>query len=168
MACFREINLKKKEFLCTEGQICKSQYFVLEGCLRMYFTDEKGVEKTIQFAIEHWWLADYFSFQLQQASSFNIQAVERSTVYAIDLKTQEQLLQAYPRMERYFRMVHQTAHAASQLRLKYLYDYSGEERFRHFSNSFPGFVQRIPQYLLASYLNITPEYLSELRARNIS
>ncbi|MCY1526111.1 Cyclic nucleotide-binding domain protein [compost metagenome] len=165
---FKEIEVRKKENLLQEGQICRYNYFVTEGCLRMFFVDDKGVEKTVQFGLEHWWIADYFSFQRHQPSAFCIQAVERSVLYAIDFQTQEQLLDQYPQMERYFRMVHQTAHAASQMRLKFLYGYSREALYRQFSSSFPEFVQRIPQYLLASYLGITPEYLSELRAKNIS
>ena len=168
LALFKEVNVKKKENLLTEGQICRYNYFVTEGCLRMFFVDEKGVERTVQFGLEHWWLADYFSYQRQQPSAFCIQAVERTVAYALTLQTQEQLLEQFPQMERYFRMVHQTAHAASQMRLKFLYGYSREELYRQFSSNFPEFVQRIPQYLLASYLGITPEYLSELRAKNIS
>lgn len=168
LAFFKEITVKKKENLLTEGHICRYNYFVIQGCLRMFFVDEKGVEKTVLFALEHWWMADYFSFQRRQPSAFCIQGVERSVVYAIDLQAQEQLLEQLPQMERYFRMVHQTAHAASQMRLKFLYGFSREMLYRQFCSSFPEFVQRIPQYLLASYLGITPEYLSELRAKHIS
>jgi len=168
LSFFKETEVKKKENLLTEGQICRYNYFVLQGILRMFFVDEKGVEKTVQFGLEHWWLADYFSYQRRQPSAFCIQAVEASVIYSIDLQAQEQLLERFPQMERYFRMVHQTAHAASQMRLKFLYGFSREALYRQFSSSFPEFVQRIPQYLLASYLGITPEYLSELRAKNIS
>ncbi|HEY1010384.1 MAG: Crp/Fnr family transcriptional regulator [Daejeonella sp.] len=165
---FKIIHSKKKEDLLTEGQICKFNYFVSSGCLRMFFIDEKGVEKTTQFALEHWWLADYFSFQNQTASSFCIQAVEKSEVWALGLQEQENMLRKFPQMERYFRMVHQTANAATQVRIRYLYDFSREENYRYFSANFPQFIQRVPQYLLASYLGMTPEYLSELRARIIS
>ncbi|SKB70624.1 Crp/Fnr family transcriptional regulator [Daejeonella lutea] len=162
---FRILHFKKKENLLTEGEVCRSNFFVARGCLRMFFIDEQGIEKTTQFALEHWWLADYFSFQKQQKSHFNIQAVENSEVWALNFHAQEQLLSDFPQMERYFRLVHQTAHAASQVRLRYVYDLSKEELYRYFSNNFPEFIQRVPQYLLASYLNMTPEYLSELRAK---
>ncbi|MES3017598.1 MAG: Crp/Fnr family transcriptional regulator [Bacteroidota bacterium] len=165
---FRQINVKKKETLLTEGHICRSNYFVANGCLRMFFIDEKGVEKTTQFALEHWWLADYFSFQKQQPSQFNIQAVEKSEVWALDFPAQEKMLNEFPQLERYFRLVHQTAHAASQVRVRYAYDLSREDMYRYFRINFPDFIQRVPQYLLASYLDMTPEYLSELRARIVS
>jgi CRP-like cAMP-binding protein len=165
---FRVLNPKKKEKLLTEGQICRSNYFVSTGCLRMFFIDKKGVEKTTQFALEHWWLADYFSFQRQQPSAFYIQAVEKSEVWAIDLPAQEKMLEQFPQIERYFRLVHQTAHAASQVRVRHAYDLSREEMYRYFLANFPDFIQRVPQYLLASYLDMTPEYLSELRAKIVS
>lgn len=165
---FEPVDLRKKQNLLTEGKICKGNYFVVEGCLRMFFVNEKGVEQTIQFALEHWWLADYTSFSAQSPSEFFIQAVEPAKVLGITLSAQEELLRAYPLLERYFRLVHQRAHAASQFRIKYQYGNSREELYYHFVRLFPEFVQRIPQYLLASYLGFTPEYLSELRRRSIS
>src|SRR5689334_17840320 len=71
----------KKQNLLVEGNICKSNYFVSEGCLRLFFVNEKGVEQTIQFALENWWLADYLSFSSQRPSEFNIQAVEKTEVF---------------------------------------------------------------------------------------
>src|SRR5205085_6507417 len=99
----------------------KSNYFVSKGCLRLFFINEKGVEQTVQFALENWWLADYTSFSSQQPSEFYIQAVEASQVLALDFLSQEKMLQRFPQMERYFRLVHQRAHAASQFRIKTLY-----------------------------------------------
>ncbi len=168
LSYFTEFTAKKKEILQEEGKLCKYNYFVEKGILRMYFLDEKGVEKTVQFAIENWWISDYFSFQQQKNSEFYVQAIESTTALALSFTDQERLLEAHPKMERYFRMVHQTAHAASQMRNKYHKDFSREEQFRHFYGSFPEFVQRVPQYMLASYLGITPEYLSELRAKIVS
>ena len=165
---FQPISLRKKENLLTEGKACKANYFVEEGCLRMYFVNEKGAEQTVQFALEHWWLADYSSFPSQRPSGFYIQAVEPSRVLSLTYTAQEELLQAYPLMERYFRLVHQRAHAAAQARIRWLYGHSREDVYRQFVKSYPEFVQRIPQYLLASFLGFTPEYLSQLRARNIS
>ena len=165
---FEPIQLRKKQNLLTEGNICKANYFVERGCLRMFFVNEKGVEQTTQFALENWWLADYASFSAQSPSGFNIQAVEHSEVLGLTYDAQEELLKEHPEMERYFRLVHQRAHAAAQFRIKALYGSSKEENYHKFISSHPEFVQRIPQYLLASFLGFTPEYLSELRRRSIS
>lgn len=159
----KPIELKKKDYLLKEGQVCKADYFVANGCLRMFFINEKGTEQTTQFAIENWWIADYMSLDRKIPAPFCIQAVEYSSVIAIDAAVQDQLFKALPQLERYFRVVFQKAYAAAQLRIKYLYGFSKEESYRHFIAQFPEFAQRVPQYMLASYLGFTPEYLSELR-----
>ena len=168
LAYFTVIEAGKKKNLLVEGKVCKCNYFVSKGCLRLFFINEKGVEQTIQFALENWWLADYASFSAQKPSDFYIQAVEKSEVFALDFLSQEKLLQQFPQMERYFRLVHQRAHAAAQFRIKNLYSVSREELYHQFNKLYPEFVQRIPQYLLASFLGFTPEYLSEIRSKRIS
>ncbi len=168
LAYFRVLDVAKKQNLLTEGKVCTSNYFVSKGCLRMFFIKDNGVEQTVQFALENWWLADYTSFASQTPSAFYIQAVEKSEILALDIQAQEELLERFPQMERYFRLVHQRAHAASQFRIKSLYDLSREELYFQFAKSYPEFVQRVPQYLLASFLGFTPEYLSEIRKKRIS
>jgi CRP-like cAMP-binding protein len=163
---FEPVTMRKKQTLVKEGSVCKCLYFVVKGCLRMYFVKDNGVEQTTQFAIENWWLADYFSFLLQQPTEFNIQAVEPAQVLAISYANYEKLLQQAPQLERYFRNIHQRESAAAQRRIKYLYSLSKEALYHSFNDSFPEFIQRVPQYLLASYLGITPEYLSELRKKS--
>jgi CRP-like cAMP-binding protein len=165
---FQLKKVKKKENIVLSGETCKCAYFVLKGCLRLFFVDEKGVEQTTQFAIENWWISDYMSFQNQQPADFYIQAVEPTELLSISYSDQEHLLQTFPQMERYFRLIFQKAVAAAQLRSKYQHTYSKEVQFFHFRNKFPDFIQRIPQYLLASYLGFTPEYLSEIRKKDIS
>ena len=162
------ISLKKKELLLKEGQYCNNWYFVEKGCLRLFFVNDRGAEQTTQFAIENWWLSDYMSFDRQQPAGFFIQAVEASEVVILDRDAQDLLCAQIPAIERYFRLILQRAYAATQLRFRYLYDHSREELYYQFSRLFPEFIQRIPQYMLASYLGFTPEYLSELRKKEAS
>jgi CRP/FNR family transcriptional regulator, anaerobic regulatory protein len=70
-----------------------------------------------------------------------------------------------PKLERYFRLILQKNYQASQRRIKFLYSQTAEERYLHFNQLFPEFVRRIPQYMLASYLGFTPEFLSKIRAK---
>lgn len=165
LSFFQVMEVKKKQNILLDGEICKSMYFVLNGCLRKFFVNEKGVEQTTEFAVENWWITDTFAYEKQIKSEFTIQAVERSTILVIDLETQEFLLQKHPVMERYFRMIYQRAYAASERRIRYLYEMTREELYIHFSTQYPWFIQRIPQYLIASFLGFTPEYLSEIRAK---
>ncbi|ABQ06746.1 cyclic nucleotide-binding protein [Flavobacterium johnsoniae UW101] len=158
----------KKENLLEEGQICRHHYFVLEGLLRKFYINEKGTEQTTEFAIETWWLTDNFAYENQLATEFYIQAVEKSTLLCITPEKRQKLLEEFPVMERYFRFVYQRAYAAAQKRIKFLFSFSKEEFYFQAVRNHPEFIQRVPQYLIASYLGFTPEYLSEIRRRLLS
>jgi CRP-like cAMP-binding protein len=160
--------VSKKENLLEAGQICRHHYFVLNGLLRKFYINEKGNEQTTEFAIETWWLTDNFAYERQVPTEFYIQAIEQSTILYISQDNQEKLLRAFPIMERYFRFVYQRAYAAAQKRIKFLFSFSKEEFYFQAVRNHPEFVQRVPQYLIASYLGFTPEYLSEIRKRLIS
>jgi len=160
------MNVGKKEHLLETLQPCKYHYFVASGCLRMYFFNEKGDEQTIQFAIEDWWMTDHSAFHRGANSQFCIQAVEPSTLLALHYEDQDQLFDRLPGVERYFRLLYQRAYAASQHRTKVHYDNSGEVTYLMFKKKYPYFVDRVPQYMLASFLGITPEYLSAIKKRN--
>jgi CRP-like cAMP-binding protein len=138
---------------------------VNKGCFRAYVINDKGVEQVVQFAIENWWITEYMSLNSGRPSEFYIQAVEDSELVAIDKKYQEELFGRLPQLERYFRIVLEKAYTASLMRIHYIFSFSGEELYNHFNTNFPGFVQRVPQYMLASYLGFTPEFLSKLRAK---
>ena len=168
LAFFQTQQVRKKENLLVEGNVCKYHYFVLRGCLRKFFVNEKGIEQTTEFAIENWWITDNIAYERRLPTAFYIQAVENSEILRIDSYSQEKLLIKFPKMERYFRFIYQRAYAASQMRVKYLYELSKEAFFHHLNEKYPEFVQRIPQYLIASFLGFTPEYLSEIRKKSRS
>ena len=168
LSYFETKKVKKKENLLTEGEVCREHYFVEKGILRKFFITEKGVERTTEFAIENWWMTDVFAFEGRSVSQFYIQAVERAELLVLTRDRQEGLLEQHPVMEKYFRCVYQKAFGATQMRMKFLHDFSREESYHHFKNSQPEFLQRVPQYLIASYLGFTPEYLSEIRRKSVS
>lgn len=160
--------VNKKQLLLKEGALCRDLFFVNAGCLQIFYLKENGVEQTIDFALENWWMTDFSAFSQQTSSKFSIRTVEKSEVLVLTHSAREKLLKEIPELERYFHLVFQRAFAASQYRMKLLYEYSREELYHHFKNNFPDFVQRVPQYLIASFLGLTPEYLSEIKKRNIS
>ena len=166
-AALQYLKVRKKELLLGQGQICQHQYFIVKGCCRNYIINEKGSEQTTQFAIESWWISDFLSFHNDRPTDFYIQAVENSEVIALKKTDMEALLLEVPKLERYFRLVMQKAFGASQVRIKYLFTQSAEERYRHFNDMFPEFVQRVPQYMLATYLDFSPEFLSKIRAGKV-
>jgi CRP/FNR family transcriptional regulator len=159
--------VKKKTFLLEPEHICRELYFVSQGCLRLYFINKKLNEQITLFAIENWWMTDYDSLDNGRPSSYYIQSVEDSEIIAISKTKLEDLFKTVPILERYFRIVQQRAFAASQNRIKFIFGMSDEERYHHFSTLNPAFMQRVPQYMLASYLGFTPQFMSKIRAKKV-
>lgn len=166
---FFELHIvSNKEILSSSNRICDRLFFVVSGCLHAYFVDQQGVEKSLQFALENWWISDYQAFYNQKPTDINIQALEDSEVCSISKTKYAALLKAHPEMESYFRQMYEIGYGAAMTRIKFLFNYSKEEIFFNFTEQFPGFVNRVPQYVLATYLGLTPEYLSKLRAKRRS
>ena len=159
---------KKKEVLLREETLCKEKYFLNSGCLQVYYVKSNGIEQTIDFALENWWTTDFAAFAKGEKAQLSIRAIETSEVLVLSYEQQERLLKVVPELERYFHLIFQRAYAASQHRIKLLYELSREELYHHFRNHYPGFLQRVPQYMIASFLGFTPEYLSEIRKKRIS
>lgn len=166
-SCLSLSTIKRKEHVLEEGQVCNTIYFIVKGCIRQYIINSKGTEQTLQFGIENWWITDYLSYHNHIPSHFYIQAVETSDVIAIEKSTLETLLIEIPKLERYFRIVSQKSFGAAQMRIKFLFTMSAEERYHHINNLFPEFVQRVPQYMLASYLDFSAEFMSKIRAGKV-
>ena len=159
------LKLKRREYVLTAGQRCKANYFVLSGCMRLYFISNKDSEQITHFGLENWWITDYDSLEKQQSSHFFIQAIEASELVVLDQHTEQELLTKIPALERYFRLILQKAFTAAQRRMEYIYNMTDEDRYRMFINRFPDFNQRVPQYMVASYLGVTPQFISRVRAK---
>lgn len=159
---------KRKELLLTEGQRCFEKFFLINGCVQLCYLKQNGTEQTIDFAIENWWISDFMAFSKNDVARFSIRAIEDTKVLCISAEKQDELLKQVPELNAYFHLIFQRAYAASQMRLRYLYEFSKEELYLNFLEQFPAFTQRVPQYLLASFLGFTPEYLSELRKKFFS
>ncbi|WP_460542206.1 Crp/Fnr family transcriptional regulator [Echinicola sediminis] len=165
---FEKRSVAKKEILYRAGDHALKHYFVSSGCVHLYFINERGSEQTLQFAIENWWITDYLAFQNNGRSDFFIQAVEPSELLQISFQKQEEMLRKFPQMETYFRNIYQKAYGAAIMRMKYIFSYSKEEIYFRFRDAFPEFVNNVPQYLVATYLGLSPEYVSKLRRKSIS
>lgn len=159
----REENFKNKEYLLQQGDICRYKYFILNGLVRTYHIDDKGTEKITQFAIENWWVSNIESFVLERPSEQYIQAIENTTVLKISKEDLESAFQKIPKLERAFRMITENMLIAIQRRYEFYQKKSSKERYQYMVDSLPGFTQRVPQYMIASYLEISPEYLSTVR-----
>ncbi len=154
---------QRKEFIISEGQVCKHKFFILDGLVRSFYFDEKGKEKIIQFALENWWISNMESFVLETPSTTAIQAIEKTTLLSISKNDLEQLYNKIPKLERFFRMLTENMLIAIQRRSDFYLQMKSKDLYQQFVKLHADFAQRIPQYMIASYLEITPEYLSELR-----
>jgi CRP-like cAMP-binding protein len=158
-------DIKKKEYLLRAGEVCRHNYFVVNGCFRLYLITAKGAEQVIQFGIENWWITEYVSLKSGKPSDFYMQATENAQVIVLPGDREEELFTKIPQLERYFRLVLEKAYSAQLNRIHYIFNLTGEEQYRMMNEKYPEFVQRVPQYMLASFLGITPEFLSMLRAK---
>jgi len=155
--------IRKRQYLVQEGDVGRYQYFVNQGCLRTYHTDDKGMEHNVQFSIEDWWTGDMYSFLTQTPGKYNIVAIEDSDLFCIDSEGLELLYTKVPKFERFFRHLLQNAFIALQERILSGMSESAEERYLNFRKKYSEMDKRIPQNQIASFLGITPESLSRIR-----
>ncbi|GAA4886788.1 hypothetical protein GCM10023311_07800 [Flaviramulus aquimarinus] len=155
--------IQKKDYILREGQICKSNYFIINGLVRSFYIDDKGNEKITQFALENWWVTNMESFIKKNPSLSSIQALEKTEILIISKEELEKLYISIPKLERLFRIVTENMLIANQRKNDVYFQMNSKDRYTSLINHFPNFIQRVPQYMIASYLEITPEYLSELK-----
>lgn len=153
----------KGQYILQSGDICKNQTFILSGKVRTFYLDDNGNEHIVAFGVENWWVGDISSFSTQTPAEFNTQCLEKTTVAQISYENMEGLYHKIPKLERYFRIMIQSAYGNMSKRLVRNHSMSAKERYLLFINSYPEIVQRVPQYMIASYLGITKEFLSHLR-----
>lgn len=156
---------EKKEYLLKEGQICKNNYFLITGLVRSFYIDKKGNEKITQFALDNWWVTNMESYIKEVPSYSSIQAVEKTIALIISKEELEKLYISIPKLERFFRMITENMLIAIQRKNDIYLQMKSKDRYIDLIKHFPDFAQRVPQYMIASYLEITPEYLSELRKK---
>lgn len=159
--------IKKRSFLLTQGSIYKYEGFVIEGCFRIFTIDKKGNENTLYFATKDWWLIDIDSFMNQHPSDLNIQALEDSKVLLIKRVDKMELYNAFPIVEKLFRIMSQKALVAWQRRLIRNHSLTAEERYYHFINTYPQIASKLTDRQISSYLGITHEFLSKIKRKNI-
>jgi len=159
--------IHRKDFLLRQGEVCRFEYFVTKGCLRTYTLDETGVEHTLYFSPEEWWVGDLTSFLTDEPSIYNITALEETVISAISRSNLDVLYQKVPQFERFFRILIQNAFIAQQQRISQKLSLNGEQRYREFIEKYPQLEQRVSLKMIASYLGITPEFLSMIRRKMI-
>ncbi len=154
---------KKGEFLLEAGQYCNRQFFITKGCIRTYYIDQKAEEHIIQFGIENWWAADLHSYINRTPADYHIQALEPTEALILKADDVELLYKEIPAFERLFRIIIQKAYVAAQQRIVATISQTAEERYSAFLQKYPRLNQRVPQYMIASYIGVTPEFFSKMK-----
>jgi len=153
----------KKESVLQEGELCNVINYVQQGALRAFYRDSEGNQNIIMFALPDWWVTDMYSFVSQKPAMLNIDALEDSIIIQLRKDDLEKLYQKVPKFERFFRIIMQNAYVREQLRVIENLSKPAEERYKSFLAKYPQVVQRVPLKQIASYLGITPEFLSVIR-----
>lgn len=156
---------KAKTILLKEGEICTHSFFVIKGILRSYNIDENGVEHVVSFACPGWWIADMYSFLSQRPGHLYIEVNEDAEVLLLSKENQDKLYLEVPKMERFFRILIENSLVASQQRLIDNLSYTAEARYDKFSKKYKELVNCLPQKQIASYIGVTPEFFSKMKAR---
>lgn len=160
--------VKRKEILLREGEICDFEAYIVKGCVRTFYIDENGSEVILQFSIEDWWFGDIGSFNDRTPSLLYIEALEDSELLILNPTRKEELLETLPHFERVFRLMLQRRISALEKRLIRTIARTAEDRYLDFIQQYPKIVQRVPQHYIASYLGMTPEFLSKVRKRIVT
>ncbi len=155
--------LKKKQFLLQGGEVCHFSGFITKGCIKNYILDDKGHEFIMYFAVEDWWVGDISSFFEQKPGTLFIETIEDTELLMLDYHNSEKLFKEIPKFERHFRILIQRSMSTLQQRFFQTLAKPAEERYLEFLKKYPNVAQRVPQQLIASYIGVTPEFLSKVR-----
>lgn len=158
-------NLKRKTVFLQQGDVCKETAFVVDGALKSFTIDREGKEHILSFATSGWWISDLYSLISQKPSVLNIDAIADSEVFILSWRDQQRLYDKVPKFERFFRILIENALVAHQQRIIDNMSSTAEERYLHFLEKYPLIPSCVPQHNIASYLGITPEFLSKIRGR---
>ncbi len=157
--------VRKNQLITAKGDL--ELYFILirSGCLMTYFEDKSDHKHVIQFGTEMWWTGDLESFTKGGSSRYSIKAIDDSEVYLISKDLYDQMLMDIPAFDRYFRIIFQNALISHQKRILRNISYTAEEKYHEFLRYYPKIEMIVPQKYIASYLGITPEFLSKIRRK---
>lgn len=158
-------NLERRKVYLKAGSVCRHSAFVVDGALKSFTVDKEGKEHVLSFAIRDWWIADMYSYISHKPAILTIEAIDNSEVLLLSYDNQQLLYEKVPKFERFFRILVENSLVANQERLMDNLSSSAEERYVRFIKKYPAIPSCVPQHSIASYLGITPEFLSKIRGR---
>jgi len=153
---------KKKELVLDSGNICRNSYFIEKGIMRLYYLKD-GREISEFFCSENEWMNSPRSFIQQQADFYNIDVIEDTTAWKLNVRDLGYLFDNFPEMERYARIDMGSTFGYVLERLAAVRFSSAREKYEHFLKTYPHIHHRIPLGMVASCVGVTQETLSRLR-----
>jgi CRP-like cAMP-binding protein len=160
---FTERKVKKRQFIIQPDFIAKYRIFVSQGTFKAYVIGNDGQENTISLAMDGWWISDPNSYIYQKPATMFVEALEDSIICQLDFENEQILKSHSHKFETFFRTVAEKGLAFMQRRLIASLTLTAEERYEQFAEKYPDFLQRVPQFAIASYLGMTTQYLSRIR-----
>ncbi len=155
----------KGQYIGQEGDITRILSFIRKGTVRTFYLDASGSEHIISFGIENWWVGDLGSLIEQKPADYNVQCLEDTEVIQISNEDLQSLYITIPKLERFFRILIERAYVSTQKRIVRKQSLPAKERYILFLEHYPEIASRVPQYMIASYLGITKEFLSQIRSQ---
>jgi len=160
--------VKKKQYIIRPGTVCTSRTYIVEGSFRVFYLDEDGKEHTVSIGVEDWWVTDFFSYINQTPAINYAEALEDSYIFQMRYEEIEHLCKEIHALSEYFRLTTEKAFAFSRRRAISNISMTAEQRYDEYLDRYPHIVHRVPQYVLASYLGMSQEFLSKIRRRKLS
>lgn len=157
--------IKAKTILLSAGEIANCTYFVNSGIIRSFNINDNIMEHVLHFACEGWWIGDMYSYISEKPGNLFIEVIEDAEVVIITKENHQILYKEIPKLERFFRILAENSLVAHQERLIDNLSLTAEERFEKFCSKYPTLIQKVPQKQIASYIGVTPEFFSKMKAR---
>jgi len=164
---YQLVKLKKKEHLFEAGTRHFVEAFIVQGTMRVYYVDSKGLEHVLYFGFKNWWVGDMALYRPDECGLLSAQALEDTTVLIIHPDKKEELFAKIPGLERFFRIIIQRHLAVLQKRFLLTVSTNAQERYEELLERSPGIEQLVPQHQIASYLGILPESLSRMKKQKL-
>src|ERR1700743_146673 len=168
LAKLKPKKLRKKQYFLQEGDVCKYMGFIVSGATRMFAVDEKGHEHILHFGLEEWWVGDYESFYLLTPSKYYVEALEDTDMFLITNEQLQEFARTIPAIAAMLESLNKGATIANNKRMRAAISLTAEERYEDLAKTYPHFLQRFPQNMIASYLGISAETLSRIRKAAVS
>lgn len=164
-AIARVVQIRKRQFIDQPGYVCRFRNYVVKGAFRSFYVSKDGKEHTVQIAIDDWFVSDFYSYITQTPATLFVEALENSVIIQMHYDDIESLCRQIHSLSEYFRITTERAFAFSRKRALGNLSKTAEERYLDILERYPDIVNRVPQKVIASYLGMTPEFMSKIRKK---